>query len=385
MAEFLSGRTWPQEMLIAHTESSHGWGGQEIRVLTESRALIRRGHQVIVLADADSLIAQRATDYEVPVHRLRLKKKRFAEILAMAAAIDGLRPDLISTHSSTDHWVVAVAGLFTQHKPAVIRTRHVSAPVSRGIGTRWLYRSACAAIVTTGESIRAHLTHDGLVPQEKVFSIPTGIDLNFFKSTHREQARARIKSCVAIDDDSLLFGNIATLRSWKGQHDLIQAFALVAAELPQAKLLIVGDGPQAESLRALVASLGLGQRVLFAGHQSDVRDYFDALDVFVFPSYANEGIPQAILQAMAYGLAIITTTAGAIEEAVAGYPAANIVAPRDVAQLADAMRGFGRQMPGRVSLPDAIYQRIDIDAMTHQMVAVYERVLREKAARSATR
>jgi len=359
-------------MLILHTESSHGWGGQEIRVLTESRELIKRGHQVLVAADGDSLIAQRAADYDVPVHRLRLKKKRLAEARAMVAAINTLQPDVMSTHSSTDHWVVAVARLFAQHKPAVIRTRHVSAPVGRSMGTRWLYRSACAAIVTTGESIRAHLTHDGLVAQEKVFSIPTGIDLGFFKSTDRQQARAKIKHLVAIDTDALLFGNIATLRSWKGQHDLIQAFALVATELPKAQLLIVGDGPQAESLRALVASLGLKTRVLFAGHQADVRDYFDALDVFVFPSYANEGIPQAILQAMAYGLAIITTTAGAIEEAVAGYPAATIVAPREIVQLADAMRDLGRIQPGRVALSKDICQRIDIGAMTDQMVAIYE-------------
>ena len=359
-------------MLIVHTESSHGWGGQEIRVLTESRELISRGHGVVVLADADSLIAQRAPAYGVPVQTLRLKKKRFAEIRAMVSAINALQPDVMSTHSSTDHWVVAIARLFTHHRPAVIRTRHVSAPVSRGISTRWLYRSGCAAVVTTGESIRAHLTHDGLVPQEKVFSIPTGIDLGFFKNTDRQQARARIKNSVAIDPDALLFGNIATLRSWKGQHDLIQAFALIAAELPASQLLIVGDGPQAESLQSLVASLDLGNRVLFAGHQADVRDYFDALDVFVFPSYANEGIPQAILQAMAYGLTIITTTAGAIVEAVAGYPAATVIAPRDVAQLAKAMRDIGRTQPDRIALSKDISQRIDIGAMTDHMIAIYE-------------
>ena len=372
-------------MLIVHTESSHGWGGQEIRVLTESRELISRGHGVVVLADADSLIAQRAPAYGVPVQTLRLKKKRFAEIRAMVSAINALQPDVMSTHSSTDHWVVAIARLFTHHRPAVIRTRHVSAPVSRGISTRWLYRSGCAAVVTTGESIREHLTHDGLVPREKVFSIPTGIDLGFFKSTDRQQARARIKNSVAIDPDALLFGNIATLRSWKGQHDLIQAFALIAAELPASQLLIVGDGPQAESLQSLVASLDLGNRVLFAGHQADVRDYFDALDVFVFPSYANEGIPQAILQAMAYGLTIITTTAGAIVEAVAGYPAATVIAPRDVAQLAKAMRDIGRTQPDRIALSKDISQRIDIGAMTDHMIAIYERARGEKRPYNNTR
>ena len=88
-------------MRIAHTESSHGWGGQEIRVLTESQQLIRRGHDVVILADADSLIAKRAGGYGVPIETLRLKKKRFVEIRSMAAAIDRLRPDVVSATAST--------------------------------------------------------------------------------------------------------------------------------------------------------------------------------------------------------------------------------------------------------------------------------------------
>ena len=358
-------------MLIVHTESSHGWGGQEIRVLTESRELIKRGHQVVLLADAESLIAQRAADYQVPVKNLRLKKKRPSEIVAMALAINNLQPDVISTHSSTDHWVAAIARLFTAHKPAIVRTRHVSAPVNRNTSTRWLYRSGCAAVVTTGESIREHLTSDGFVAREKVFSIPTGIDLDFFRSTDRQQARARIKNQVAISTDALLFGNIATLRSWKGQHDLIQAFRDVAASLPQAQLLIVGDGPQAESLNALVASLGLKTRVFFAGHQADVRDYFDALDVFVFPSYANEGIPQAILQAMAYGLPIITTNAGSIEEAVSDYAGATLVSPRNVGQLTNSMLAAAKTAPDRILVSQKILNRIGIDAMADRMIAIY--------------
>jgi len=376
-------------MRIAHTESSHGWGGQEIRVLTESQQLIRRGHDVVILADADSLIAKRAGGYGVPIETLRLKKKRFVEIRSMAAAIDRLRPDVVSAHSSTDHWVLAVARLFTKHKPAIVRTRHVSAPVSRGIGTRWLYRSGCEAIVTTGESIKIHLTQDQLVGSEKVFSIPTGIDLEVFRSQGKTSARERIWSIVGIDSSAVLFGNIATLRSWKGQHDLIEAFAMIARKLPQAQLLIVGDGPQAKSLRELAVQLGVGERVFFAGHQQDVRDYFDALDVFVFPSYANEGVPQAILQAMAYGLPIITTRAGSIEEAISGYRVATIVKERDVAAIAEAMLRAGEAQAalqttrtqttqsedGRTDCSQEIRDRIGIGGMTDRMIAVYERAI----------
>ena len=365
-------------MRIAHTESSHGWGGQEIRVLTESQQLIKRGHEVVILADQDSLIAKRALSYGVPVKFLRLKKKRLAEIRAMIQMLNKLQPNVVSTHSSTDHWVVAIARLFTRHKPVIVRTRHVSAPIRRGVGTRWLYRSGCEAIVTTGESIKTHLTHDDLVSEKKVFSIPTGINLQIFRAQGKASARDRIRANTqidlgALDPSALLFGNIATLRSWKGQHDLIEAFAKISRQLPKAQLLIVGDGPQAQSLRSLANRLDVANQVLFAGHQQDVRDYFDALDVFVFPSYANEGVPQAILQAMAYGLPIITTRAGSIEEAVSGYPLVNIVEERDTAALSQSMLLAAQSGYARTNLNQELSDRISINGMTDQMIAVYER------------
>lgn len=362
-------------MVIVHTESSHGWGGQEIRILTESRELQRRGHQVTVLADPDSLIAQRAADYGVTVDCIRLKEKRIPELRSMIKAINRLNPDVIGTHSSTDHWIAAIARSFSSTRPAIVRTRHISAPIKHNLGSRWLYSSGCEFIVTTGNSIRIDLIDNGFVPAERVSSVPTGIDLQYFKSIGRNEARQRIRNKVGIDPNAFIFGNIATLRSWKGQDDLIRSFALITHELPHAQLLIVGDGPQAETLRLRVATLGLQQKVCFAGHQADVRDYFDALDIFVFPSYANEGIPQAILQAIAYGLPIITTSAGSIPEAIHGYPAARFVSTRDVKELSSAMLSAAKIAVSRGNIPTEILDRISISVMADHMEAVYLKML----------
>jgi len=332
-----------------------------------------------VLADPDSLIARRAPDYGVPVYPLRLKKKRLGELRAMIGAINELKPDVISAHSSTDHWISAVARLFSAKKPSILRTRHVSAKVKESIGTRWLYRRGCEAIVTTGESIRQHLTENKLVPADKVISIPTGIDLQYFKSDQFQSARQRLSSRHSIAHQALLFGNIATLRSWKGQVDLIHAFSRVARLIDEARLLIVGDGPMESVLKSLVAELEINQKVLFMGHQNDVRDYFDALDVFVFPSYANEGVPQAILQAMAYGLPIITTRAGAIEEAVQGYPVTKFIEARNIDGLAHAMLAAAQIKIGRIKIPESIRDRISLDKMTNQMLLIYRNLVVEKA------
>jgi hypothetical protein len=79
---------------------------------------------------------------------------------------------------------------------------------------------------------------------------------------------------------------------------------------PTPHLLIVGDGPQRAALDQLVAAKGIGRRVTFAGNQADVVPWLQAIDVLRLPSYANEGVPQAILQAFACGLPVVTTAAG---------------------------------------------------------------------------
>ena len=364
-------------MLIVHTESSLGWGGQEIRILTESRELIERGHRALVLADPDSLVAQRAALYKVTVELIPLKKKRPAEVMAMIRAINRLNPDVISCHSSTDHWVTAIARLFTKHPSPVVRTRHISAPIDKHPINRWLYRCGCEAIATTGEFIQEHLIANQFVSSEKVKSVPTGIDLGFYRPENQLKARLRVKTLPPISQQAMLFGNIATLRSWKGQHDLINAFASLEKIVPNVQLLLVGSGPQAENLLTLVKKLGLKEKVIFAGHQQDTRDYFDALDVFVFPSYANEGVPQAILQAMAYGLPIITTRIGAVVEAIKEYPIVNLVDARSVSQLSKAMLSWAKDCPSRVQLSERVRERIRLERMTEDMIKVYESVIRK--------
>src|SRR5213075_1874887 len=81
-----------------------------------------------------------------------------------------------------------------------------------------------------------------------------------------------------------------------------------------ATLVIVGDGPQREALEAQVRTVGLHSRVHFAGNQRDVVPWMQALDIFALPSYANEGVPQALMQAMLVGLPCVSTAVGGIGE-----------------------------------------------------------------------
>src|SRR2546423_9726047 len=112
-------------------------------------------------------------------------------------------------------------------------------------------------------------------------------------------------------------------------------------------LVIVGDGPQRAALGCQVTNLKVQQRVRFAGNQRDVVPWLQALDIFALPSYANEGVPQALLQAMLVGLPCVTTHVGGIAELATDATTALVVLPKNVPALRAAlerlMRGQSRR------------------------------------------
>jgi glycosyltransferase involved in cell wall biosynthesis len=340
-------------MHIVHTESSQGWGGQEIRILSESEGLRARGHRVTVIAPASARVHQEARRRGIETADLPLARKSLRGVVALRRWLAAHPADVINTHSSTDSWLVAVACRTLRAPPAVVRTRHVSVPIAKNAATRWLYTGATRHIVTTGETLRRQLIDENRFPPERLTSVPTGIDARRFAPGDRAAARG----ATGLPADRTLIGIVATLRSWKGHRFLIDAFARLESE--QLGLVIVGGGPQREAIEAQVASLGLGDRVVLAGDQADVLPWLQALDVFALPSYANEGVPQALVQAMLCGLACVTTGIGAIPEAARDGETAVVVPPQDVDALAQGL--------ARLVADSALRQRLGQAARAHCM------------------
>jgi len=144
------------------------------------------------------------------------------------------------------------------------------------------------------------------------------------------------------------------------------------------RLLIVGDGPQRDALEALVEQLSLRSHVRFAGNQPNVIPWLHAMDLFALPSYANEGVPQAILQAMACGVPVITTDAGAIAEVAydeGNRSTARIVRKESAEDLRDAIVALSNDMPRRERLArnalGVVIERHGIEGMLDRMEAVF--------------
>jgi len=319
-------------MNIVHTESSLGWGGQEIRILTEAAGMMRRGHAVTLLCPPQAKIYAEAVLRGVPVTGLPMARKNIQGIYAIYSWLAKNPADVVNTHSSTDSWLTAIACLILKHPPPMIRTRHISAAVPDNATTRWLYGKATNHVVTTGEKLREQLIRDNGYSPHHVTSVPTGIDLDHFAPGDKMRAR----DAIGLARDKTIIGIVATLRSWKGHRYLMEAFARLSDK--NVQLLIVGDGPQREALQRLIAELGLDGRVIMAGNQRDVLPWMQAMDIFVLPSYANEGVPQALVQAMLCGLPVVTTSVGAIGEAVQHERTGLIVEARNVTQLTQALQ-----------------------------------------------
>jgi len=358
---------------IVHTEASLGWGGQEIRILTEAAGMIARGHSVEIACPREARLFAEAPRFGVPATALPIGRKRPRGAFALRRFLAARKIDAINAHSSTDAWLAALASSSMSGPPALVRTRHISTPVPRDRLTRWLYTKATAEIVTTGEAIRTQLIRDIGVPPHRVSSIPTGIDPERFAPIDRSDARRSLGLPPGVP----LIGIVATLRSWKGHRILVDAMTLLAHL--DARLVIVGDGPQRDALRGQIGALGLADRVRLAGNQNDVAPWLAALDVFALPSYANEGVPQALLQAMLMALPCVTTDAGAIGEAAIADHTAIVVAKENAVALAagidrvlaDAALARRIALAGRERALD----KFSLAAMLDRMEAVFERAV----------
>jgi len=364
-----------EALAILHTEASLGWGGQEIRVLSEARGVARLGHRVILAAPREARIFTEAARFGVQAVPLPIGRKRLAGVRALRAYLASERFDVLNCHSSTDSWLAAIACATLRGRPALVRTRHISAAVPRNAATRWLYGRA-ERIVTTGERLRLQVVAQTGAREARVTSIPTGIDLERFAPGDAREARASL----GLAGDAAVVGIVATLRSWKGHRYLLQAIA--AMDRRDVLVLVVGDGPQRAALEALACELGLAERVRFAGNQGDVAPWMRAMDVFCLPSYANEGVPQALMQAMACALPVVTTPVGSIGEIVSDGESGVMVPPQDAAALRVALEALLDDPVRRQALAararQVAHERFGEERMIGRMVQVFREAARSR-------
>ena len=298
---------------ILHTESSLGWGGQEVRVLAELEWMRAQGHWVALAANRASAIAARARERRIHFYPLRTHKLMLPfEILRLAAWLMQNRVEVVNTHSSNDGWLAGVAARLAL-RPLLIRSRHIEVDYPNRFWSGLAFRFLPHRVITTSQRIADRLVQELKIPPTRVTCVATGVDLTRFDpaiegSLHQE---------LGLPPEVALVGMISVLRSWKGHATFLDAAARLLDDSPRRiHFVIAGDGPGRNELVAKMALEPWKGRVTLLGHRTDVPNVLASLDVLVLPSYAHEGIPQIILQAQAMECPVVATTIGGIPEVV---------------------------------------------------------------------
>ncbi|MBI2159930.1 MAG: glycosyltransferase [Candidatus Rokubacteria bacterium] len=301
---------------VLHTEASRGLGGQELRILAETRWLLAHGWGALIACQPESpLLAMRSA--------LDLRALAALRRLMRAGAVS-----LVHTHSSVDAWLGAVAakslGL------PVVRGRHVSIPIRR---SRALVYRLADRVITSGEAVRALVLGAGIAPA-RVVSIPPGVDTARF---HPGVSGRAVREELGIPAGAPAVGLVANIRGSKGHNVFLEAAREILHHSPHARFLIVGDGVGFAEVRQRVRDMGLEPAVTMTGFRRDIPEIMAALDVLVLPSLRSEATPQVIPQALAVGTPVVASTVGGNPELVRDGDTGRLVAPGDPHALAHAV------------------------------------------------
>lgn len=351
-------------MKILHTESSNGWGGQEIRILKEAIGLRKQGHEIFFAVVRGGKLASYArregfTTYEIDFQRSSILSalRELLKILRLHAI------EIINTHSSLDAWIGGIAARLRRCK--VVRTRHLSTPVKGGLNALLLYRGLADFVVTTSSSIIPTLARQARLPLERLQCVATGVEPF---TAHPEEAQA-FRAKLGVKEGDILIGTVCVVRSWKGIQDLIAAARLLQ-QIPKIKWAIIGGG-YLEHFRPLVDD---SLPVVFTGHLENPFPAMSALDIFVLLSTAHEGISQASLQAAFLQKPLITTTVGGLPEVCLDQETGLQVPPSSPEKVAEAVLRLAESPQLREQYGAAARRLVEERFMLHHTLDQMEKV-----------
>ncbi len=364
------------KLRILHTEWSCGWGGQEIRIVAESKAFQERGYSMVIACQPDSQIIWHASQAGIPVIAFPMKKGlRVSTVVRAYRLLRNNAFDLVHTHSSVDGWNFGLAARLAG--VPVVRSRHLSTPIRKSWSSRFVYMKLADRVITSGAAIREAMIRDHGMRPECIVSVPAGVDISIFQPGVDGLA---VRQEFGLSVDDYVIGIVAVLRNWKGHHILIRALAELIRRGRDLKLLIVGEGPQEKNLRRLIGALGLESRVVMAGYRHDVPSCMAAMDCVVLPSLENEATSQVLPQAMAMKKPVIASNVGGLMEVVIDGQTGLLVPPGNVSALADAIARLHDRPAEAAILAERGYEhcraRFTFEGMIAATEQVYQDVLR---------
>jgi glycosyltransferase involved in cell wall biosynthesis len=203
------------------------------------------------------------------------------------------------------------------------------------------------------------------------------VNLERFSSPQPEDVRQLVRSALGLPPQAILIGTIGRLTRQKGYSVLLQAASAVLKEIPDAHVVIVGEGELRDSLESLAEQLGVGHAVHLLGARHDIEELLAATDLFVSSSLW-EGLPTVILEAMASGVPVVATDVSGTRELVRDGVTGRLVPAGEAAPLAQAIVNTLQdleQMQEMVNGARILVQEFSIEQVARQHVEAYSTLL----------
>jgi glycosyltransferase involved in cell wall biosynthesis len=310
---------------------------------------------------------------EIPVHSELLRSKYDPRVVSrLKNLIQQRRIDAVITVGAGDKmfWgriAARLAGI-----PVILSALH-STGWPDGVGrlnrllTRWT-----DGFIAVAAAHGRHLREHERFPAEKVFVIPNGIDTTRFRFDRC--ARERVREDLQLDAEAPVCGIVAALRPEKNHELFLAAASRVIQQLPEARFVIVGDGPQRSRLERMAQLLNLSHAVRFAGTRSDIPDLLAAFDLFALTSH-NEANPVSILEAMSIALPVVATRVGSVAEMVLHGETGEIVSADDARGMTDAWLRILSDRKLAAALGSSGRKQVEQFGSLRSMVSGYEELI----------
>ena len=294
------------------------------------------------------------------------------------------RPDVVLAHGSETLKYAAMASLFARKPSIVYRNIGLASHWANSwlkVSTNRLLLSRVDRVVSASELTRRDFIDLYMLPDERVESIPIGVDLSSFGETSLASCRPRMRRGLGIRGGGIALITVGSLTPEKNPHECLRLVAELKSQGLPVHHFLVGEGPLRTELESVAVSLGVADRVHFLGVRQDIPQLMAGCDLFVLPS-VTEGMPAVLIEAAAAGLPSVAYDVGGIREVVQDGVTGKVVPARNHRRLAEETAALCRSPEQRRVMGRAARQgasKFDILAIATQFEELLVRTFQSRS------
>lgn len=316
----------------------------------------------------------------IPLNRSRYNRFSLGIVLDLHRLMKKKQIHIVRTHRYRSNFYGRLAAFLTGAL-VIVASVHDNYRTDKRPGRRIINRMLSHItdkIVAVSEEVKKDIIRYDKIEPSKVVVLPNGIDVERFNPKGNF---ADIRKEFSIKEGALVVGFVGRIVPAKGLQYLIDSIPYVKGEFKNIKLLVIGEGSIVARLHEQAKEKKVYDSIIFTGRRRDIPDILSCIDIFVMPSIA-EGLPNALLEAMAMGKPIVATEVGGIPEVMKNGVNGLLVPPRDPIALATAMKGLigNDRLAAQMGYAarDLVLDKFSMRAITQKWQTLYLSILKEK-------